>query len=95
MKDVGWIVDKMKTYWGNSAQYVINGETATLPEKMILKLSIEKSTSNLEWKPKWSLENTLKQIIELEKSLLAGTSPSEIYEIALKQHMALEQMKGI
>ncbi|MFZ3171872.1 MAG: CDP-glucose 4,6-dehydratase [Carboxydocellales bacterium] len=80
-KSVRWIVEKMCEKWGHNAAYVIDsGEHPH--EAHYLKLDCSKSKTELNWFPKWNLEQALDKVIEWIK---AYKDKKDITEICLKQ----------
>lgn len=62
-KPVNWILDKMTSQWGNGATWELD-KASSPHEAGFLKLDCSKAANRLKWQPKWSLEETLKLIIE-------------------------------
>lgn len=70
-KPVGWIIEYLCNLWGEGASF----EVDTFPqphEAHFLKLDCSKSKERLNWKPKWSLETALRNIIEWNKAYTSG-----------------------
>ena len=65
-KSVEWILDRMVKSWGDSASW--KQDTKNNPhEAGFLKLDCSKAASRLQWKPKWRLDYTLKQIVAWQR----------------------------
>jgi CDP-glucose 4,6-dehydratase len=62
-KPVSWILDKMVTYWGNNASWILD-KNNNPHEAGFLKLDCSKASSRLKWHPKWNLQLTLKSIVD-------------------------------
>ena len=62
-KPVSWILDKMVTYWGNNASWILD-KNNNPHEAGFLKLDCSKASNRLKWNPKWNLQFTLKSIVD-------------------------------
>jgi len=60
---VNWILDKMVANWGEGASWELD-KNNNPHEAGFLKLDCSKASNRLKWQPKWSLQQTLKLIIE-------------------------------
>jgi CDP-glucose 4,6-dehydratase len=60
---VNWILDKMVSNWGEGASWELD-KNNNPHEAGFLKLDCSKAANRLKWQPKWSLQQTLKLIIE-------------------------------
>jgi len=70
-KPVSWILDKMVTRWGKGASW--NLDTNTNPhEAGFLKLDCSKAGNRLKWQPKWTLDESLRLIIDWHQNYLSG-----------------------
>ena len=68
-KNVEWITKTICEYWGEGTRYRI--DTHPQPhEANYLKLDCSKAKAELDWFPKWSIETTLKSIVDWNKSFL-------------------------
>ncbi|GGI46222.1 CDP-glucose 4,6-dehydratase [Paenibacillus marchantiophytorum] len=76
-KSVKWIVEKICSMWGNEATYVID-KGYHPHEAQYLKLDCSKAKMQLEWKPRWSLEEALSKIIEWTHSYRENGSIMDI-----------------
>lgn len=85
-KPVSWILDKMVENWGNGAKWDLD-KNNNPHEAGYLKLDCSKAALQLNWYPKWNLEDTLVSIIKWHKSYLAQENIQEqcLLEIALYQ----------
>lgn len=69
-QSVSWILDKMVMAWGDDASWVLDNNNNP-HEAGFLKLDCSKAASKLNWKPKWSLSDTLENIITWHKKYLS------------------------
>jgi CDP-glucose 4,6-dehydratase len=85
-KPVSWILDKMVTSWGNGASWELD-KNNNPHEAGFLKLDCSKASMQLNWNPKWNLENTLESIINWHQHYLAQKNIQEqcLLEIARYQ----------
>jgi CDP-glucose 4,6-dehydratase len=85
-KPVSWILDKMVENWGNGARWVLD-KNNNPHEAGYLKLDCSKAALQLNWYPKWNLEDTLKSIIKWHQNYIAQENIQEqcLLEIALYQ----------
>ena len=60
---VNWILDKMVSNWGEGANWELD-KNNNPHEAGFLKLDCSKAANRLKWQPKWSLQQTLKLIID-------------------------------
>lgn len=66
-KNVGWIIDKVCSLWGEGAEYEIdNGNHPH--EANYLKLDCSKAKSLLNWYPRWSVSQALASIVDWTKA---------------------------
>jgi len=63
-RPVSWILDHMVDAWPENASWKLDGQRNHPHEANFLKLDISKAKSKLSWQPNWSLEVSLKNIIE-------------------------------
>ena len=83
-KPVEWIVNKMCNLWGNGASFKID-ENPQPHEASYLKLDISKADFKLNWRPIWSLETSLKKIIEWNKLYNQNSNILEICQQQIKE----------
>jgi CDP-glucose 4,6-dehydratase len=62
-KPVSWILDQMVNSWGNGASWELD-KNNNPHEAGFLKLDCSKASNRLKWNPKWSLQITLKSIVD-------------------------------
>ena len=82
-KPVSWILDKMVTKWGKGASRELD-KNNNPHEAGYLKLDCSKAAMQLNWRPKWNLEDTLESIINWHQQYLSGKNSKEqcLFEIA-------------
>lgn len=85
-KPVSWILDKMVSKWGEDATWELD-KNINPHEAGYLKLDCSKAAMQLNWYPKWSLEETLESIINWHQNYLSGKNIREqcLLEIAKYQ----------
>jgi len=85
-KPVSWILDRMMENWGNGAKWELDKKNNP-HEAGYLKLDCSKAALQLNWYPKWNLEDTLKRITRWHQNYLAKENIQEqcLLEIALYQ----------
>jgi CDP-glucose 4,6-dehydratase len=85
-KPVSWILDKMVTKWGKGASWKLD-KNNNPHEAGYLKLDCSKAAMQLDWYPKWNLEDTLESIINWQQNYLAGKNSQDqcLLEIAKYQ----------
>lgn len=71
VKSVSWVVTKLAALWGEEATWQLD-ETEHAHEANCLKLDCAKAQARLQWQPKWSLDYTLKKIVEWHKHAQNG-----------------------
>jgi CDP-glucose 4,6-dehydratase len=86
-KPVSWILDKMVTKWGKGASWELD-KNNNPHEAGYLKLDCSKAAMQLNWIPKWNLEDTLESIIIWQQNYLSGKNIQEqcLLEIAKYQN---------
>lgn len=73
VQPVDWILDHMVKRWGQGASWQL--DTAPQPhEAQLLKLDISKARAKLKWHPRWSLAQTLDEIIDWHQAWLGGAN---------------------
>ena len=75
-KPVNWILDKMVEFWGDDANWELD-KNNNPHEAGYLKLDCSKAAAHLKWQPKWSLEQTLKLIVNWHQAWKAGDNMKE------------------
>lgn len=89
-KPVEWIVDHLAQKWGGGASWELD-QGANPHEAHYLKLDCSKARARLNWKPVWSLEASLNQIVDWNRSFRDASDMREvcIQQINAYQHMAV------
>jgi CDP-glucose 4,6-dehydratase len=73
-------------FWGEGASFEI--DTNPQPhEANYLKLDCSKAKAELNWIPKWSIETTLKSIVDWNKAFLRGESIRQVTESQIDQYL--------
>lgn len=79
-KSVLWIIKKINSYTDNNLEYqFINDES--FHEAKLLKLDSSKANTRLNWRPKWNLDHTLKEILNWNLEFKNGT---DVYSLCKK-----------
>jgi CDP-glucose 4,6-dehydratase len=86
-KPVSWILDEMVTKWGKGASWELD-KNNNPHEAGYLKLDCSKAAKQLNWYPKWNLEDTLESIVNWHQNYLSGKNIQEqcLLEIAKFQN---------
>jgi len=80
-KPVSWIVAKMADRWGQGAAWRIDDGDHPY-EAHHLKLDCSKAHSELEWQPRWSLDQGLDATVEWYRAFQAG---ADMHELTMRQ----------
>ena len=82
-KSVSWILDKMVDKWGKGASWELD-KNNNPHEAGYLKLDCSKAATQLNWYPKWNLEDTLESIINWHQNYIVQKNIQEqcLLEIA-------------
>ncbi|MEN9369977.1 MAG: CDP-glucose 4,6-dehydratase [Bacteroidota bacterium] len=85
-KPVSWILDNMVAKWGKGASWELD-KNNNPHEAGYLKLDCSKAATQLNWHPKWNLEDTLESIINWHQNYIAQINIQEqcLLEIAKYQ----------
>lgn len=70
-KPVGWIVDALVKLWGKGASWSLD-HTEQSHEANYLKLDISKARHQMNWSPRWSLQEALGRIVQWHQQYKAG-----------------------
>jgi len=92
VKQVDWILDYMVELWPNS--YWKLDSSPNPHEANLLKLDISKSESQLRWHPTWSLETSLKKIVQWQKSYESGANMHDICSKEISQFIKDSKNNG-
>ena len=85
-KSVKWIVKEMADIWKNGAGWGVNSQS-DVHEANYLKLDCSKAHIKLGWSPKWSLNHSLKKIIDWHKVASKTDNCREICLGQIEQYM--------
>ena len=70
-RPVGWVVDRLSTFWGNGARW--ERDSGTHPhEAGLLQVDASKARTRLGWTPRLSLEESLRWTVDWYKRFEAG-----------------------
>ena len=70
-KEVGWIVEKMTTFWGGGASWILDPDPG-VHEAGYLKLDASKAHHDLGWKPRLRLETALEWLVAWYRACQQG-----------------------
>lgn len=70
---VQWIADQFTKHWGKGAKWIEAGPGTTPHEAIKLKLDSSRAKLSLGWKPKWSLNHAIENIVMWHKGYIAGS----------------------
>ena len=80
-RPVKWIVERLCEEWGNDASWILEQQNQA-HEANVLKLDISKAREQLNWSPRWSLENSLSKIVSWHRAWLEG---QDVKAVCLEQ----------
>jgi CDP-glucose 4,6-dehydratase len=86
IRPVGWIVEYLLSLWGESAIWE-SDKTYQFHEAKSLSLDCSKARIKLGWKPKFSLEGAVAQVVEWTKSYQKGDDMHHVTTTAIRQFM--------
>lgn len=86
-RPVGWIVDRMLETWGAAGGWNLFS-TPGHHEASLLRLDSSKARSELDWKPKWDLNEALTKIVEWHLGVAGGVDAREITLRQIDDYMA-------
>jgi len=75
--NVSTICDKMCSLWGSDSSWALDSEHH-VHEAQLLKLDSSKARSQLNWLPKWDINQTLTQVVSWHRAWLAGEDMRQI-----------------
>jgi CDP-glucose 4,6-dehydratase len=87
-KPVGWIVDKMTSFWGDGASWVLDQEES-VHEAGYLKLDASRAHADLGWSPHLRLETALQWLVEWYRAWQSG---ADMHAFTLSQIAAYEAL---
>lgn len=82
----GELTDIFCKAWGSGAAWKTNAETDAPHETTFLKLDNTKAKKILRWCPNWSIHTAVEKIVEWEKAIINGISPSEVTDRQIKEY---------
>ena len=85
---VRWIVDKMTTFWGDGAQWVLDPDPG-VHEAGYLKLDATRAHSELAWQPRLNLETALHWLVDWYRAWRKG---EDMHAFTLAQIAAYEKL---
>jgi CDP-glucose 4,6-dehydratase len=87
-QEVGWIVERMKNFWGGNASWVLD-EDPGVHEAGYLKLDASRARAELAWHPRLRLETTLHWLVDWYKAWQSG---ADMHRFTLDQIAAYEAL---
>ena len=90
-QEVGWIVDRMKNFWGGNASWVLDADPG-VHEAGYLKLDASRARAELAWHPRLRLETTLHWLVDWYK---ASQSGADMHRFTLDQIAAYEALPSL
>ena len=85
-KSVKYITEKISEYWGEDSTWEV-GNNGYFHEAKLLKLDITKAKTKLGWKPKWNLNQTLKNIVNWHKKWINKENIRSVCSDEIKNYM--------
>jgi CDP-glucose 4,6-dehydratase len=70
-RSVQWILENMISVWGEGASWELD-EKSNPHEANFLKLDCSKAKNRLKWEPRWTLQETLKMIVNWHRKFIDG-----------------------
>jgi CDP-glucose 4,6-dehydratase len=71
-RPVNWIAEQMSHMWGEGARWQLMDGGDQPHEATYLKLDISRARTYLDWSPTWTLQETLRRIVDWQRGWLAG-----------------------
>jgi CDP-glucose 4,6-dehydratase len=71
-RSVEWIISRLLSYWGEGASFKVDTSAANFHEAHFLKLDCNKARTQLGWKSKWDVTETIKRICDWHKAHLVN-----------------------
>lgn len=84
-KPVNWILETMVEKWGNGVSWETDTNNHHY-EANYLKLDCSKAATNLNWEPKWNLEETLEKIIQWHKHINLGKNMQDLCLFEIEEY---------
>ncbi len=85
---VDWIADKMSEVWADGASWCADGKDHPY-EARFLALDCTKAKTQLDWSPKWNLNETIERIVIWHKSFISGKDAKELCLAQIKEYLEL------
>lgn len=76
-KPVGWIIERLTQVWGDGAAWKLDGVPHP-HEATYLKLDCSKARSELGWRPRWNIGQTIEKIVEWHKACDCGVDMRQL-----------------
>lgn len=70
-RPVSWMVEQLVSAWGAGAEWRLD-DAAQLHEAGMLRLDCSKARSRLGWSSRWSIDQSLRRVVEWHQAHLAG-----------------------
>ena len=83
-KSVIWILKEIEKFW-KKGNWIIE-KNINISETELLKLDISKSTSLLNWSPKWNINKTLDLTVNWHKSWLSSENMFDVCLLEIKKY---------
>lgn len=78
------LVEQTVATWGTGT-WEDRSDPSAVHEASLLRLSIEKATTMLGWRPRWAFERTVQETVLWYKAQAAGASAEELRSLTLRQ----------
>jgi CDP-glucose 4,6-dehydratase len=91
-RPVGWVVDRLSTFWGNGARW--ERDPGTHPhEAGLLQVDASKARARLGWTPRLSLEESLRWTVDWYKRFGAGEDAAALTVGQIERFENLEHQR--
>jgi len=84
-RTVEWVVSRMCVKWVENAAYVVDAGNHP-HEAHYLKLDCSKAKSELQWYPKWNLEQAIDKVIEWVQAYREGKDVNRICQRQIEEY---------
>lgn len=75
--DVETVIKKMNASWGGKIKYEIKASPSNPHEAHYLKLDCERAMTELKWRPRWSIDQALKETVDWNINRMSGGNVRE------------------
>jgi CDP-glucose 4,6-dehydratase len=82
VRPVRWLVDRVRSLWGNGLTWEEDPSGAQPPEASYLQLDSSKARERLGWRPGWNLDQALEGLVRWYREYQAG---ADMREVALNE----------